>query len=169
MEHMKMIWQHTYENELVVNAKENPVMLTEPPKNDNRQREELIKLFFEHFQVEHFYLAVQAVLALYSTGRTTGLVVDIGAGSTNTVPVYEGFALPFATMKMDLAGDDLTNHLEHLLENDLGVKRDPSNRENIERLKCEKCVVAFDIDTASKESDDKDKAIPWKLPDDTVI
>lgn len=96
---------------------------------------------------------------MYSTGKTTGLVVDIGAGSTDTVPVYEGFALPFATKKMNLAGEDLTSHLESLLETDCGVKRDPANRENIERLKCEVCFVANDIDTASKESDDKDKAI----------
>ena len=58
MESMKKIWQHTYENELVVNAKENPVMLTEPPKNSKHQREELIKIFFEEFEVEKFYLAV---------------------------------------------------------------------------------------------------------------
>ena len=108
------------------------------------------------------------MLALYSTGRTIGIVVDIGAGVTHTVPVYEGFALPFATKRMDLAGDDLTGYMEHLLEG-MGLKPDPANRENVERLKCEKCFVALDIDTASKESDDRGNEVKWELPDGKEI
>lgn len=104
-------------------------------------------------------------MALFSTGRTTGLVVDIGAGVTHTVPIYEGFALPFATNRMDLAGDDLTKYLVQLLEKDLGVKHKDSNLEAIQEMKEKVCVVAFDIDTSLKESDDKDKEIPYTLPD----
>jgi actin, other eukaryote len=168
LDQMEKIWHYTYENELKVNPNERPVLLTEPPLNDPKKREQLMEIFFEQFGVRQFYLAIQAVLGLFSTGRATGLVLDSGAGVTHTVPVYEGFALPFATFKLNVAGDDLSKYLEQLLvqETNITIKPDDiTNREAIEHIKEKICYVAFDIDTSKKESDDKDKAISYTLPD----
>ena len=168
IDHMEKIWHYTYENELKVNPNERPAFLTEPPLNDPKKREQTMQIFFESIGVNEFYLAIQAVLGLFSTGRKTGLVIDSGAGVTHTVPVYEGFALPFATYKLDVAGDDLSQYLEQLLINEAGIVIKPDdirNREAIETIKKKDCYVAFDIDTARKEADDKDKAVPYELPD----
>jgi len=169
MENMEKIWDYTYQNELMVDRKEHPALLTEPPLNDPKKREQLMTVFFENIEVNHFYLSITSVLGLYSTGRTTGLVLDSGAGVTHTVPVYEGFALPFATNQLPIAGDVLTEYLKHLLIKEAGIKvneSDPSIMEDIEKKIKEKiCYVAFDIDTSRKESDDKDKVIHHTLPD----
>ena len=63
---------------------------------------------FETFNVPKLYVAIQAVLSLYSAGRTTGIVCDSGDGVTHVVPIYESFAIPHAVSKIDLAGRDLT-------------------------------------------------------------
>ena len=76
---------------------------------------------FETFNVPSLYIACQAVLALYSTGRTTGLVLDSGDGVTSTVPIYEGYALPHAIERNNFAGREITQCLHKYL-NDVGMK-----------------------------------------------
>ncbi len=45
---------------------------------------------FETFNAPAFYVQIQAVLSLYASGRTTGIVMDSGDGVSHVVPIYEG-------------------------------------------------------------------------------
>lgn len=64
----------------------------------------MARIMFEVFRVESLAIINTAVLSLFSTGKTSGLVVEIGEGVSYTVPVFEGYALPHAMHKLDLAG-----------------------------------------------------------------
>lgn len=102
---------HIFKNELRVNPKDHPVMLTVSPLCSPESRADLAKLMFDVFNVPSLCMANQAVLSLYSTGRTTGVVLESGEGMTYCVPIYEGFALKHAVLSIPVAGGDLTAYL----------------------------------------------------------
>ena len=102
---MEKIWASLYEkNNLGVSSEEHPVLLTEAPLNPRRNREKSAEVFFETFGTPALFVSPQATLSLYSSGRTTGVVLDSGDGVTHAVPVYEGFSMPHAITRMDVAG-----------------------------------------------------------------
>ena len=112
---MEKIWHHTFYNELRVAPEEHPVLLTEAPLNPKANRERMTQIMFETFNVPALYVALPAFLSLFASGRTTGIVLDCGAGVTYAAPIYEGCIIAHGLLRLDLGGSDLTAWMAKLL------------------------------------------------------
>jgi len=87
---MEKIWEFCYTNRLKVQPEDYGCLQTEPPLNPEENKKKMGEIFFENFKVPRFYVHIQAVLSLFSAGKTTGTVLDMGDGVCHTVPVIDG-------------------------------------------------------------------------------
>ncbi|KAJ1432237.1 actin-related protein 87C [Ochromonadaceae sp. CCMP2298] len=163
---MEKIWSYVYSRDnLNVVSEDHAVLLTEAPLNPFSNREKAAEIFFEALNAPALFCSIQAILSLYASGRTTGVVMDSGDGVTHVVPVYEGFALPHAVKRIDVAGRSITNYLQILLRRSGRAFTTSSELEIVRQIKEKCCVVAFNPVEQEKQA----TFFPYQLPDGTVL
>uniref|UniRef100_T1J8A7 Actin n=1 Tax=Strigamia maritima TaxID=126957 RepID=T1J8A7_STRMM len=170
-ESMERIWVHLFNNELRIDPSSHPLLLTEAPFNPKQNREKMAQIIFEKFNVPATFVSIQAVLSLYASGRTTGLVLDSGDGVTHSVPIYEGYALPHAILRLDLAGRDITEYLCRLLTEKGFVFTTSAEREIVRELKEKLGYVAQDYEKELVEAAINPESVEkcHELPDGQLI
>ncbi|OJA15232.1 hypothetical protein AZE42_07982 [Rhizopogon vesiculosus] len=169
-EDMKHLWDYTFDEKLKVDPRGRKVLLTEPPMNPKVNRQRMVQVMFEEYGFQGVYVAIQAVLTLYAQGLTTGVVVDSGDGVTHIVPVYDGYALPHLTRRLDIAGRDVTRYLIKLLLMRGYAFNRTADFETVREIKEKLCYVSYDLDLDQKLSEETTVLVEnYTLPDGRTI
>ncbi|CAK0797247.1 unnamed protein product [Prorocentrum cordatum] len=167
---LEALWEHIFRNVLGVEQEELPVLIADSlPLGQAAypSRQWVTEVMFEKLKVKSLAIFNTAVLSLFSTGRTRGLVVESGEGLTQAVPVFEGFAIPHAIFKMEVAGQDITSKVQKMMEGADGQEFAGSFT-TMQALKEKVCSVALDGRAASKARRCEESR-SFELPDGKII
>lgn len=107
---------HALRNELRVDPREHALLLADPNHNGRKQRERLTEVLFEKFELPAVYLSRSAVLSCYASGRTTGLVLDVGYSGTSAVPVEDGAIVNGRFIRTRIGGKYVNEVLSAVLQ-----------------------------------------------------
>jgi actin-related protein 2 len=167
---MLHVWDYTFHEKLKIDPKGAKILLTEAPMNPKKNREKMLEVMFGHYGFDAVYIAVQAVLTLYAQGLLTGVVVDSGDGVTHIVPVYQGFALPHLTRRLDVAGRDITRYLIKLLLLRGYAFNRTADFETVRQIKEKLCYVGYDLELEKKLALETTVLVEqYELPDGRII
>ncbi|NXJ14746.1 ACTL9 protein, partial [Odontophorus gujanensis] len=138
------LWKHLLEHELRVNPEDHPLLLTEPPFSPTCSREIIAEIAFEVLGTPGLFVAPQSVLSVYTHGKISALVLDMGHAATRAVPVLEGRSIAYSSKQTDVAGRCLTWYLSTLLE-DMGHTLSEGMSHVVEDIKRTCCYVTTDF------------------------
>lgn len=139
------LWNHVVHDALAVAPGEHPYLVTEAVLNAHANREKLAQFFFETLSAPSLHVAIPAVLALFASGRTTGLVLDAGDTVCTALPVAHGHCDVNAVRRLDLGGRDVTDRLLTLLrKSGASLFATSSERQAVRRMKERLAYVAVD-------------------------
>jgi actin, other eukaryote len=139
---MNEVWNHIFYSELRVDPADNPVMMSEEIGNTSGKRRNTARIMFEDFEVNQFFLEQSSVLSLFSSGKTTGTVLDIGHTKSSSCCIYDGKILPKAE-KSHLGGRDVSNFLEERIVNKYAFQT--KEKSFINEIKQKYCSISLNI------------------------
>lgn len=167
---MQHLWDYTFFEKMKVDPTGRKILLTEPPMNPLKNREQMAEVMFERYNFGGVYVAIQAVLALYAQGLSSGVVVDSGDGVTHIVPVYESTVLNHLTRRLDVAGRDVTRNLIALLLRRGYALNRTADFETVRQIKEKLCYVSYDLELDQRLSEDTTVLVEsYTLPDGRTV
>lgn len=168
---MEYLWDYAFYNQMKFpSTSGGKILLTEPPMNPLKNRELMCEVMFEKYDFGGVYVAIQAVLALYAQGLSSGVVVDSGDGVTHIVPVYESVVLNHLTRRLDVAGRDVTRHLIDLLSRRGYAFNRSADFETVRQIKEKLSYVSYDLNLDTKLARETTVLVEnYELPDGRII
>ncbi|CDJ43014.1 actin-like family protein ARP4a, putative [Eimeria tenella] len=98
---------------------EHPVLVVEPTGTSKALRQSLAAAVFEDLQAPAAFFVPAAAAAAFSMGRSTALVVELGAAGGSVAAVVDGYTLHRSTKLFPVGGDFLDGQIELVLKRHL--------------------------------------------------
>ena len=149
-----------------MDPKKKHVIVTECSLSPSESREKTAEIMFERFNVAALSIVNRDVMSLFQSGRTTGVVIHIGAENSVVVPIQDGCVLAEAVTKLPFSGQDITSYLSTLLAEKGHEFVTHREKELVDDIKKEHCYVAqhFESELLLEQANPCNFESIWELP-----
>lgn len=169
---MVVLWQQIFDK-LKAQPSQRPILVTEAPFNSLAHREFLVERLFEEFDAVAVQVVPSGLLPIFASGKSTGLVIEVGDGIAQTVPIYDHRLFKHCVGKLEVGGRDLTDHLGRILREDVGFSASSEKHlAALQKVKEQLCRVSLNYEEELAGKTTLDARIPQKsytLPDGKVL
>ena len=165
---MEKIWHHSFFNELRVEPEDKPVLLTDNIE-DHVSRAKMTEVMFETFKVPALLIKLQSVLALFSSGRSTGIVLNSGYETTSVTPIYDGKVVTRSLKHLEFGGKHITDYMHKMVAYGccFSYSRTGWEVDMVNQMKEYHSYVAEESLTPQQLKEVE--SVQYELPDGTVI
>ncbi|MEM8962860.1 MAG: actin family protein [Acidobacteriota bacterium] len=160
-----VLWRHILASLLRVDPAESSVLMLDAPNSDPESRASMAESLFEEVGVQAMHVMNQAEAALFSSGRTTGVVVDCGDRVSHIVPIVEGATIPDAITRIELGGRSIDNYLARLL----AMRGMDVSEADARSIKEELAYVARDLEQEIERSQHQEETMYSLANGETII
>lgn len=164
-EDMEKIWNYAF-HQLKADPSSHRVLLTDTAMNTKENRQKMIEILFEKFNVPSAYIAKRGVLALYAAGLLTGVVLESGDSISMATPVSNGYYINDTAILTTAAGRAVTTALQNMLNNRGYDLKAPSQLDIIREIKEKHCLVSTNY---AADVNGQENLIDYSLPNGTAI
>lgn len=149
---MEKIWEYTFKDELSTDPSEHPVVLTESLQNPKANRERMIQIMFETFNVPYFYSESQELLSFVGARNLNGMLCNIGHQSFQTVQMDDGYLVEETYISQDMGGESITLFLQEMLKKREYIFSTPADLNILREIKEQRAYVALNYEDQIREA-----------------
>eukprot|EP00004_Rigifila_ramosa_P002377 TRINITY_DN12483_c0_g1_i1.p1 TRINITY_DN12483_c0_g1~~TRINITY_DN12483_c0_g1_i1.p1 ORF type:complete len:831 (+),score=183.13 TRINITY_DN12483_c0_g1_i1:123-2495(+) len=144
-DHASTMWDYLFSFALSAFPQERDVVMVEPSLVTVAGRQKMKEILFEEYSVGRLSLQPAPLLALLSTGQSTGVCVQWG-NSLSVQAISDGYVLPHASQSRNFGGNHLTELFLKMLRQEQGMTLTlPEQINEARQIKESLCYVAADL------------------------
>ena len=106
---IESIFSYLFEEKLKSHEKLYSVFIIDSIFTSSKERETIAQILFEKLNIYQLHFEPQSIMTLYSTSKTSGLIVQSGEMSTEIVPIIEGYIISQGICNFPISGHQLTD------------------------------------------------------------
>ena len=164
------LFSYIFEEKIKINEYAYDIFIIDSIFTTSKERKAIAQILFEKFNIYHLHFEPQSIMTLFSTSKTSGLVVDSGEMITEIVPIIEGYIISQGIYNFPISGYELTKRFESVYKDIFDINKVSNHYWMAQKIKEEFSEILPNsndfVEIISKKNENKKEYI---LPDGNIV